>query len=103
MNIEIAPKTTEIQATWYNAQMYCLFLNVNGKTGWRLPTMSELHEIYESDNDLDGYGFYWSSTTGNSHNRNSDSAWCQELFTGYQSPSIKSHNGHFVRPVRDII
>ena len=101
MNFEIAPKTTEIQATWYNAQLYCLFLNVNGKTGWRLPTMSELNAIYESDNDFDD-DFYWTSTTGNLHNSNSTNAWCQDLNSGYQSPSIKSHNGHFVRAVRDI-
>lgn len=33
MNIEIAPKTTEIQATWDEAVMYCFFLEIDGKKG----------------------------------------------------------------------
>ena len=101
MNFEIAPKSTETRLNWFDAKLYCFALDIDGKTGWRLPTMTELNVIYESDNDFDG-DFYWTSTTGNLHNSNSSNAWCQDLSSGYQSPSIKSHNGHFVRAVRDL-
>lgn len=47
MNIEIAPKETEIQANWEDARLYCFSLNIDGKTGWRLPTMNELFYISE--------------------------------------------------------
>jgi formylglycine-generating enzyme required for sulfatase activity len=95
MNFEVAPKTTEIQATWYNAQMYCLFLNVNGKTGWRLPTKEELDYIYYSKNDF-VVSYYWSSTELNGTN-----AWSQYLSNGDQSFPNK-RNSLYVRPVRDI-
>jgi hypothetical protein len=41
MNFEIAPKETEIRANWYDAKLYCFSLNIDGKTGWRLPTDRE--------------------------------------------------------------
>ena len=64
MNFEIAPKSTEIQANWEDARLYCFSLNIDGKIGWRLPTKEELKEIYESDNDFDG-NYYWISTVSN--------------------------------------
>ena len=64
MNFEIAPKETEIQANWDDAKLYCLSLNVDGKTEWRLPTKDELNQI-SIQIDLLGYfytGGYWSSS-----------------------------------------
>ena len=38
MNFEIAPKETEIQATWDEAKMYCFSLNIDEKlVGGYLP------------------------------------------------------------------
>lgn len=99
MNFEIAPKETEIEANWYDASLYCFSLNINGKTGWRLPTKDELNQIYESENDLVRYG-YWSSTNSG------DSAWFQYFCTG--SPSGNQIPGHkdtpffYARPIRDL-
>jgi hypothetical protein len=62
MNFEIAPKSTEIQANWDDARLYCFSLNIDGKIGWRLPSISELNQIYNSENDFDGV-WYWSDTT----------------------------------------
>lgn len=47
MKFEIAPKSTEIQANWEDAHLYCFSLNIDGKTGWRLPSITELFDIAE--------------------------------------------------------
>lgn len=61
MNFEISPKSTEIEASWDNALLYCFSLNIDGKTGWRLPTKQESIEIYESQNNFEKRN-YWTST-----------------------------------------
>jgi formylglycine-generating enzyme required for sulfatase activity len=97
MNFEVAPKTTEIQATWDEAVMYCFFLEIDGKKGWRLPTKEELDYIYHSKNDfIDAY--YWSSTE-----YNGSSAWGQVFTSGTQFSSSKNGGSYYVRAIRDII
>jgi hypothetical protein len=95
MNFEIAPKETEIQATWDDARLYCFALNIDGKTGWRLPNKEELNYIYESKNDVVG-SYYWSSTENNGNY-----AWIQGLSDGLQGTNYKS-TSYYVRAVRDI-
>ena len=34
-----------LQANWNDARLYCFSLKVDGKVGWRLPTIEELEEI----------------------------------------------------------
>ncbi len=95
MNFEIAPKETEIQDTWDNAIIYCQFLEVDAKTGWRLPTLEELTDIYHSENDFVG-SYYWSSTEYD----NDRYAWVSG-FSDWRQHTRK--NGRFyVRAVRDI-
>ena len=96
MNFEIAPKSTEIQANWDDAKFYCFSLNIESKTGWRLPTKEELNEIYKSDNDFVG-SYYWSSTE-----YNGNCAWVQDFYDGYQSFSLKNYGGYYVRAIRDL-
>ena len=103
MNIEVAPKETEIKVNWYDAMMYCQFLEVDGKTDWRLPTKAELDyishfefEIWETENDFTG-SYYWSSTEGNF-----DHAWCQNMISGRQRSYLKNGALLYVRAVRDI-
>ncbi len=97
MNIEVAPKETEIKADWYNAVLYCQFLDVGGKTDWRLPTKDELNDIYNLKNkELDG-SIYWSAT-GVIY---SNYAWTQHITSGIRVDGHKD-NHFYVRAVRDI-
>lgn len=96
LNLEVAPKSTEIQANWYDAKLYCFSLNIDGKTGWRLPTKEELNEIYESVNDFVHGNYYWTSPDYNGPN-----AWVQIMSNGFQNDSYKSYSA-YVRAVRDI-
>jgi hypothetical protein len=94
--IEIAPKSTETRLNWDDARLYCFALNIDGKTGWRIPTKEELNEIYESENVF-VEGGYWSSTEFNANN-----AWVQGFNNGYQSSTNKSGN-FYVRAIRSVI
>jgi hypothetical protein len=96
MNIEIAPKSAEESCSWDTARTYCLFLNFDGKTDWRLPTKEELNQIYESDNDFRS-GRYWAS-----NEQSVDTAWSQSFENGSRYPNFKFYGGLHVRPVRDI-
>jgi hypothetical protein len=96
MNFEIAPKSTEIRLNWFDAKLYCFALNIDGKTGWRLPDEEELNEIYESENDFVG-NYYWSSTEINSY-----LVWSQSFSNGDQGNSSKYYGSVYVRAIRSI-
>lgn len=94
---EIAPKSTETRANWDDARLYCFSLNIDGKSGWRLPTKEELNDIYKSPNDF-GKGMYWSSTMCNDGN-----AWSQYFSDGTQVNKYYKYYGlYHVRAVRDL-
>ena len=93
MKFEIAPKSTEVRLNWEDARLYCFSLNIDGKTGWRLPTKEELNEIYESENYFVTSG-YWSSLEFST-----SEVWIQAFYTGLQRPCYKT-NHFFVRAVR---
>lgn len=49
MKIELASMEYWIDCYYEEAQLYCFSLNIDGKTGWRLPTYDEWgdhHELY---------------------------------------------------------
>jgi hypothetical protein len=96
MNFQIAPKSTEIQTNWFDARFYCFSLNVNGKSGWRLPNIDELNEIYLSENDFEKR-WYWSSTEDSGND-----AWSQYMSNGSQYGGNKSFGGTYVRAIRSI-
>ena len=90
--------------TYSVQQSYCTKLNEDG-TGWRLPTMIELHAMYKNKTAIEGSdgaspfnsSYYWSSSvySGNSDNR------CGLNFSnGSFSTSYTSFN-RYVRCVRD--
>jgi hypothetical protein len=95
MNFEIAPKSSEIQVNWYEANIYCSELKIDGKTGWRLPTKEELNQIYKSENDFVG-NYYWTSTEFNGNY-----ACIQYMTNGFHMNYGKSY-GNYVRAVRTI-
>jgi hypothetical protein len=63
MKFEIAFSADDelVELNYHDAKLYCFALNRNGKTGWRLPTLTELDALHKSyPEDLFGY-CYWSS------------------------------------------
>jgi len=111
MNIEIAPKSAVIEANYDDARFYCM-ANIEGKTGWRLPTRDELNQIY-LDNRLQFQRFdpvcYWTCTPYIvCDNPVFDKAvWTQDFRKGFQTYCIPGknnipYNRYFVLPVRDI-
>lgn len=97
MNFEIAPKETEIKTDWYGARIYCFSLNVDGKTGWRLPAIHELIEIYESNNDFKKW-YYWSDAGKNEFN-----AWLHNFSDGHRFHTGKAAGCMYVRAIRDLV
>ena len=95
MNFEIAPKESEIEANWDDARLYCFSLNIDGKTGWRLPTRKELNEIYNSNNDFEIY-WYWAS-----EEFDTVSAWTLTFTNGLRYEDYKD-NYNYVRAIRDL-
>ena len=57
--IELAPKEFHIFCTFDEAILYCFQLNIDGKTGWRLPT----HDEYMADIDAE-YSCWYSTDYG---------------------------------------
>jgi hypothetical protein len=96
MKFEVAPKETEIQANWDDAKLYCLFLNIDGVVGWRLPTKDELDLIYKDDNDF-SEDWYWTSTKFSA-----DYVWFQYFGNAYQGHTAKTFRYNIVRAIRDI-
>jgi len=100
MNFEIAPKSTEKEYTWYDARLYCFALNIDGKTGWRLPNKDELNKIYESDNDFEN-NWYWSSTEYSSTEYDGIFVWYQNMSDGVQYYRTKN-GSYYVIAIRSI-
>jgi hypothetical protein len=48
--------------TWDDARLYCFSLNIDGKTGWRLPTIEELDSLHHTKKLVSCLDF-WSSKT----------------------------------------
>jgi hypothetical protein len=99
MNFEIAPKSTEIQAKWIDATLYCFSLMIDGKAGWRLPTRKELKQIFAIQNDYE-IRFYWS---GDENPNDARCAWAHSFKDGKQcKDSDKRLHFVYVRAIRDL-
>jgi len=66
-----ADKDNGREINWYNAKSYCDEYSGGGKSGWRMPTIDELQQLYNSGAygsaiKRTGYGFIWSSETSGS-------------------------------------
>jgi hypothetical protein len=103
---------SQTAVNWYAAEAYVTNLNVNGVTGWRLPTtvsatgyyLGELGELYHSELGLSGTAvdqpttktelpfttlhsyFYWTGVYAYSNGSNTNNAYYAiELDNGYQT------------------
>ena len=128
----IANMENREKKTWADAEDYCESLNVNGETGWRMPTQRELMLMYVMNDQLenklmetkqevdDNYGdmtgsvtdpaetadhiFYWSATGESGDSAN---GWSVCLCTDEDSKNGKTEGyaktvRNFVRCVRDV-
>jgi Protein of unknown function (DUF1566) len=98
MNIEIEP--TMIAANWDDARLYCFSLNVDGKTGWRLPTINELIDVtYEIRDAMDKDHWYWSSAV---YEYNTTAVWIKHMMFGRDDIRNKESVYGRVIAVRDL-
>jgi hypothetical protein len=98
MKFEIAPKSTEIQTNWEDARLYCFSLNIDGKTGWRLPSVYELESFTRSTNMENA--LYWTGTSYKSYPNGATS-----IHFGKNSCSVHfftKESSLWVRAVRDL-
>ena len=51
MKLEFSPAEYQRVLPLSEAKLYCFALVIDGKTGWRLPTLAELGELYKQTND----------------------------------------------------
>lgn len=65
MHFELSPPEYEKTLTIDEAIMYCYSLNIDGKVGWRLPTISELQELGRMD--IEFPGSCWLNVKDNNH------------------------------------
>jgi len=85
----------------YVAAQYCESLNINGKTDWYLPALTELNVLYNNRASLRNFeltgNIYWSST----ENDNAY-AWFERFSDGMQNYNLgqPKHRGLLVRCVR---
>ena len=97
-NIEIAQFDFPEEMNWVDSRKSCEAL---GK-GWRLPTLEELHIIYENKENISGFthATYWSSKEATILL----DAWSHNFISGDQFSTIfNKYNDHFgVRAVRTI-
>ena len=94
MKFEIAPNNNPKVFNYDDAKLYCFALTIDGKIGWRLPTIDELRKIYTEKNVYRTY--YWSSTSSIEH-----AGYQQIMFYGKVLPDHKS-SINYVLPVRDL-
>ena len=87
----IAETQDQGKAIWSSAKDICKN-GTHSKAGkafkdWRLPTKTELNEMYLHIFDIEGFtsGEYWSSTADDSEH-----AWCEDFVDGTQSSDYKS-------------
>jgi hypothetical protein len=93
MNFEFAKEEYWKDLTFDEAKMYCFSLTINGKTGWRLPSVEELKQIYFTPYNGFVKSSYWTSSVC----KYSKKIFVMNLLTG---KPYHDYNTHYVRPVR---
>lgn len=99
--IELAPQWCERELNWYDANRYCMQLDINGKLGWRLPTREELWDITSiAGVDLKPIN-YWTITYGGMAPDMTIGCWIQYAPYTY-GQFLNADRLAWVRPVIDI-
>ena len=95
--------------TWRNAIDYCVNLNLDGNSDWRLPNLNELTSLVDDKKynpSIDAIfqntsytysNYYWSSTTNANNN---DDAWIVAFDYGNQYNNGTKNYSQYVRCVR---
>ena len=96
MNFEV--KNTGMALNWNDARLYSFTLNIDGKTGWRLPTRLELLEIYQSGRYVRLNSWCWSATE-----YNDVGAWVKLFGNGRDDVRLKETSHGLVMAVRDLV
>lgn len=105
MNIEISPRAYESYLNWEDGMLYCSLLVIDGKDDWRMPTIEELNDIYNSDKEVnDMYNSendfevdcYWSSLD------DGKLAWLHDMWGRGRKYMNKKTTRVYVRAVRSI-
>ena len=104
MAVEFAPDDYhKFELDWYEAKLYCFSLNIDGKVGWRLPT---IYEIIEEDWGLceDDFSVWvWASDPVKNINNSQKYAYQYDLCDGELFTIGKNGSeGVWVYPVRDL-
>lgn len=89
-------KIIQAQGEGNYAAKLCDDLVLNGYDDWFLPSKDELNELYKNKTMIGGFtDRYWSSSEGNSN-----TAWCQNFYTGARDYSDDKGYPYGVRAVR---
>lgn len=100
MSIEVAPEEYRVHnINWDAARLFCFSLNIDGKVGWRLPTVDELTgKRHEFDLDFDDPSVWvWTIDCTD------DDATIVDL-TDYEKLRFdKTEDDVWVYPVRDVL
>ena len=75
MSIEISPKDYWKAMCRDEAQMYCLFLVIDGKKGWRFPTYRELMG-HESTSHISMLGEWYAGDLDDPNLGDADDLYC---------------------------
>jgi hypothetical protein len=107
--LECAPQSAEFKTEWSNAISWCRTLNINGFSGWRLPTREELGLMY-TNLAKKGLGNFSNNCYFSSEEEQDGgigrSVWCVDVYNGksYSRPVENYLDGYvelyFCRPVR---
>jgi hypothetical protein len=106
-NMFVTPKDASAVLNWKAAMKYAAELDANGHKDWRLPTIAELHVLYQNRNkgalkdsfdtgDFTPSNWYWSSTENPPPTRG---AWMERFSDSQRHRTWKGLDAS-VRPVR---